>query len=118
MPTSLWFLAIDFFIGKRQWNGAYFCPALLTGRNLVYANSLLATLNSRVAIRAANPTSINSIHLSELEFNSSNVTEMVCPRHDYKYKYWMQPHDVTLQKPQAVNLFVVANISLLIQYVT
>ncbi|KJA26631.1 hypothetical protein HYPSUDRAFT_36351 [Hypholoma sublateritium FD-334 SS-4] len=57
MPTSLWFLAIDFFIGK------------------LYANSLLATLNSRVAIRAANATTVNSVHLSELEFNSSNATE-------------------------------------------
>jgi len=57
LPKSLWFLAIDFFIGK------------------LYANSLLATLNSRAAIRAANPTTINSIRLSELEFNSSNSTE-------------------------------------------
>ncbi|KAF8200166.1 hypothetical protein BJ912DRAFT_623513 [Pholiota molesta] len=57
MPHTLWFLAVDFFIGK------------------LYANSLLATLNSRVAIRATNTTTLNSMHLSELDFGSSNETE-------------------------------------------
>ncbi|KIM42084.1 hypothetical protein M413DRAFT_445246 [Hebeloma cylindrosporum] len=48
---SLWFVGIDFVIGK------------------LYANSLLATLNSREAIRAANPTTVNSVRLSDMEFN-------------------------------------------------
>lgn len=54
------------------------------GRNLVYANSLLATLNGRAGIRAANPTTANSIHLSELEFESSTATETVRSHRDYE----------------------------------
>lgn len=38
----------------------------------MYANSLLATLNSRVAIRNAKGSTFNSIHLSGLEFNSDS----------------------------------------------
>ncbi|KAF8963314.1 hypothetical protein BDZ97DRAFT_1919975 [Flammula alnicola] len=54
MPHALWYVAIDFFIGK------------------LYANSLLATLNSRVALRTANTPTFNSIHLSGMEFNDSS----------------------------------------------
>jgi len=49
MPSSLWFLAIDFVIGK------------------LYANSLLATLNSRQFIRSGD-AQINSTHLSDVVF--------------------------------------------------
>jgi hypothetical protein len=51
MPHSLWFVAIDFVIGK------------------LYANSLLATLNSRAAVRAATTDMVNSIHVSDIQFN-------------------------------------------------
>jgi len=51
LPHTLWFVGIDFVIGK------------------LYANSLLATLNSREAIRAANATTFNSVHLTDMEFN-------------------------------------------------
>jgi hypothetical protein len=54
MPHSLWFLAIDFVIGK------------------LYANSLLATLNSRASVRAGQGDTINSIHVShvsDIQFN-------------------------------------------------
>jgi hypothetical protein len=54
LPHSLWYLAIDFVIGK------------------LYANSLLATLNCRVAIRNAKGSTFNSVHLSGLEFNSNS----------------------------------------------
>jgi len=53
MPHSLWFVAIDFVIGK------------------LYANSLLATLNSREALRAANTTTSNNIRLTDMEFNKN-----------------------------------------------
>ncbi|KAF9039850.1 hypothetical protein BJ165DRAFT_1494415 [Panaeolus papilionaceus] len=49
-PHSLWFIGLDFVIGK------------------LYANSLLATLNSRAVIREKNSTStgvINSIHVAD-----------------------------------------------------
>ncbi|KAF8812940.1 hypothetical protein BYT27DRAFT_6400119 [Phlegmacium glaucopus] len=49
MPKSLWFLAIDFSIGK------------------FYANSFLATLNSRQSIRA-NASSINSSYITDIAF--------------------------------------------------
>jgi hypothetical protein len=54
MPNSLWFLAIDFVIGK------------------LYANSLLATLNSRASVLAGRGDTINSIHVSrvsDIQFN-------------------------------------------------
>lgn len=54
-PHTLWYLAIDFVIGK------------------LYANSLLATLNSRQSIKAAaSNISGNSVHLSDLEFGSGS----------------------------------------------
>ncbi|KAF9447379.1 hypothetical protein P691DRAFT_802529 [Macrolepiota fuliginosa MF-IS2] len=53
-PHTLWYLAIDFVIGK------------------LYANSLLATLNSRQSIRDAG-SSANTIHLSDLEFGSGSA---------------------------------------------
>ncbi|PPQ70253.1 hypothetical protein CVT24_013078 [Panaeolus cyanescens] len=48
-PHSLWFIGFDFVIGK------------------LYANSLLATLNSRAVIRDKNSTSggVNSVHVSD-----------------------------------------------------
>ncbi|KAL0952970.1 hypothetical protein HGRIS_007181 [Hohenbuehelia grisea] len=49
-PKSLWFLAIDFVIGK------------------LYANSLLATLNARSSIRGTQSSQINSVGLSNLAF--------------------------------------------------
>lgn len=49
-PNTLWFLAVDFVIGK------------------LYANSLLATLNSRQSLKAASGVSENTIHLSDIEF--------------------------------------------------
>ncbi|KAF9007202.1 hypothetical protein BDQ17DRAFT_1423266 [Cyathus striatus] len=67
----LWFLAIDFVIGKRKrftlLRGILaftFPPAT------VYANSLLATLNSRQALRGGSDVSstMNSVHLSDMEF--------------------------------------------------
>ncbi|KAF8890821.1 hypothetical protein CPB84DRAFT_1391207 [Gymnopilus junonius] len=54
MPHSLWFVAIDFVIGK------------------LYANSLLATLNSRASVRSLKGDNINSIpvsHISDIQFN-------------------------------------------------
>ncbi|KAF8055217.1 hypothetical protein FPV67DRAFT_871682 [Lyophyllum atratum] len=51
-PHSLWFLAIDFVIGK------------------LYANSLLATLNSRQSLRAG--TSVNSVHMSDINFEEES----------------------------------------------
>ncbi|KAJ3566748.1 hypothetical protein NP233_g6806 [Leucocoprinus birnbaumii] len=54
-PDTLWYLAIDFVIGK------------------LYANSLLATLNSRQSVKAAvSDISGNSVHLSDLEFGSGS----------------------------------------------
>ncbi|KAF8812941.1 hypothetical protein BYT27DRAFT_7182180 [Phlegmacium glaucopus] len=50
MPKSLWFLAIDFVIGK------------------LYANSLLATLNSRQSIRATSTSAINSTRMTDIAF--------------------------------------------------
>lgn len=59
LPDSLWFIAIDFVIGK------------------LYANSLLATLNSRSALRGRNHTHddgtsfrVNTINLSGLQSSS------------------------------------------------
>ncbi|KAJ8507439.1 hypothetical protein ONZ45_g10195 [Pleurotus djamor] len=54
MPESLWFVAIDFVIGK------------------LYANSLLATLNSRNAIRERGGSQANSVGLSNLGFSSGS----------------------------------------------
>ncbi|KAF8060184.1 hypothetical protein FPV67DRAFT_1453310 [Lyophyllum atratum] len=51
-PHSLWFLAIDFVIGK------------------LYANSLLATLNSRQSLRTG--TSVNSVHMSDINFEEES----------------------------------------------
>lgn len=51
-PHSLWFLAIDFVIGK------------------LYANSLLATLNSRQSLR--NGSTVQSVHLSEIDFEEES----------------------------------------------
>jgi len=56
MPHSLWFVAIDFVIGK------------------LYANSLLATLNCREALRAVNTTTSNSVRLTDMEFNNIQQT--------------------------------------------
>ncbi|KAF8801141.1 hypothetical protein BYT27DRAFT_7198636 [Phlegmacium glaucopus] len=53
MPKSLWYLAIDFVYGK------------------LYANSLLATLNSRQFFRATNASVINSTHLTDIAFAES-----------------------------------------------
>jgi hypothetical protein len=59
IPDSLWFIAIDFVIGK------------------LYANSLLASLNSRSALRGRNHTQtdstsfrINTINLTGLQSSS------------------------------------------------
>jgi len=49
-PDSLWFMAINFVIGK------------------LYAYSLLATLNSRHASKARG-LEINNVHVSDIEFN-------------------------------------------------
>ncbi|KAF9468446.1 hypothetical protein BDZ94DRAFT_786545 [Collybia nuda] len=49
-PESLWFLAIDFVIGK------------------LYANSLLATLNSRNSLRTAAGSTMASVPLSDVGF--------------------------------------------------
>ncbi|GLB44355.1 hypothetical protein LshimejAT787_1602850 [Lyophyllum shimeji] len=51
-PHSLWFLAIDFVVGK------------------LYANSLLATLNSRRSI--AGRGSIQSVHMSDINFEEDS----------------------------------------------
>jgi len=51
-PHSLWFLAIDFVIGK------------------LYANSLLATLNSRRSF--SHGSSIRSVHMSDLNFEEES----------------------------------------------
>ncbi|KDR78087.1 hypothetical protein GALMADRAFT_1301078 [Galerina marginata CBS 339.88] len=52
MPHSLWFVAIDFFIGR------------------LYANSLLATLNSRASVLATKGSTLNSVHVSsDIQFN-------------------------------------------------
>ncbi|KAG2139809.1 uncharacterized protein EDB93DRAFT_1330192 [Suillus bovinus] len=60
-PDSLWFIAIDFVIGK------------------LYANSLLASLNSRSALRARSHTHndstsfrVNTINLTGLQSSSDN----------------------------------------------
>ncbi|KAF5353533.1 hypothetical protein D9756_007836 [Leucocoprinus leucothites] len=61
-PHTLWYLAIDFVIGK------------------LYANSLLATLNSRQSIKAAaSNISGNSVHLSDLEFGSGSSRMVRAP---------------------------------------
>ena len=46
---------------------------------LVYANSLLATLNGRVVTRASNPMAINSLRISTLKFDTSTIAETVRP---------------------------------------
>ncbi|KAF5378576.1 hypothetical protein D9615_007127 [Tricholomella constricta] len=51
-PHSLWFLAIDFVVGK------------------LYANSLLAHLNSRQSLRGGN--SIHSVHMSDIHFEGES----------------------------------------------
>ncbi|PPQ82308.1 hypothetical protein CVT26_013146 [Gymnopilus dilepis] len=53
LTESLWFLAIDFVIGK------------------LYANSLLATLNSRRMLTPRHKSTVGSVHLSRLDFRSS-----------------------------------------------
>ncbi|TFK37299.1 hypothetical protein BDQ12DRAFT_216821 [Crucibulum laeve] len=58
-PDSLWFLAIDFVIGK------------------LYANSLLATLNSRQSIRVGVGSSVNTVHLSDIDFEGSGNNSTV-----------------------------------------
>lgn len=58
-PNSLWFIAIDFVIGK------------------LYANSLLATLNTRNALRSNTTSDLNSVHLSNLAFQSEG-SDTVC----------------------------------------
>ncbi|EKM76842.1 hypothetical protein AGABI1DRAFT_130862 [Agaricus bisporus var. burnettii JB137-S8] len=52
-PKTLWYLAIDFAIGK------------------LYANSLLATLNNRQAMRDRSFDTANTVHLSEIDFQRS-----------------------------------------------
>ncbi|KAG6918735.1 hypothetical protein DXG01_012220 [Tephrocybe rancida] len=52
-PHSLWFLAIDFVVGK------------------LYANSLLATLNSRHGMRNGNM--VNSVHMSDIHFEEPSL---------------------------------------------
>lgn len=52
-PHSLWFLAIDFVVGK------------------LYANSLLATLNSRRSINSGSE-SIQSLHMSDINFKEES----------------------------------------------
>ncbi|PFH48780.1 hypothetical protein AMATHDRAFT_64599 [Amanita thiersii Skay4041] len=54
-PKSLWFVGIDFVIGK------------------LYANSLLATLNSRNAVRDANTSSINTVKFSSMRSSDPSV---------------------------------------------
>ncbi|KAG6825277.1 hypothetical protein H0H92_004230 [Tricholoma furcatifolium] len=53
-PHGLWFLGIDFVIGK------------------LYANSLLATLNSRNSLRTGD-TTINSVHMSDINFGGHST---------------------------------------------
>ena len=53
LPNTMWFMAIDFVIGKREWGSSH-----SGGRKwsspfacVVYANSFLASLNSRSSLR-------------------------------------------------------------------
>lgn len=76
-PSSLWFIAIDFVIGKRE---LQIYASLMTQvfTCTVYANSLLASLNSRSALRGRSLRShnegtsirINAIDLSGLGSSS------------------------------------------------
>jgi len=69
MPHSLWFVAIDFVIGKRGW--------FMNLLNTVFAELWVAsqstrtvfsaTLNSREALRAANTTTSNSVRLTDMD---------------------------------------------------
>ncbi|KDR73004.1 hypothetical protein GALMADRAFT_212967 [Galerina marginata CBS 339.88] len=54
LPRSLWFIGIDFIIGK------------------LYANSLLASLNSRAGLGNRSGSTVNSVHLSALNFQESD----------------------------------------------
>ncbi|KAF8896846.1 hypothetical protein CPB84DRAFT_1748141 [Gymnopilus junonius] len=54
LTKSLWFLSIDFVIGK------------------LYANSLLATLNSRRMLTSRHKSTVGSVHMSRLDFRSSH----------------------------------------------
>ncbi|KAF9555960.1 hypothetical protein CPC08DRAFT_765552 [Agrocybe pediades] len=58
MPHSLWFLAIDFFIGR------------------LYANSLLATLNCRTSLMAGKGDTVSTFHLSDMRFTDSSSRGM------------------------------------------
>ena len=71
-PNSLWFIAIDFVIGKRKYSSVLPGDLLLT--RAVYANSFLASLDSRNALRGRSLHSghegtsfrVNAINLSVL----------------------------------------------------
>ncbi|KAF8639296.1 hypothetical protein AX17_001607 [Amanita inopinata Kibby_2008] len=58
-PHTLWFVGIDFVIGK------------------LYANSLLATLNSRRSIHELDGHSINSGRFSDIAFHQPSATAVV-----------------------------------------
>lgn len=76
-PGSLWFIAIDFVIGKRECVSGDKTWSPLSFYSVVYANSLLASLNSRSALRGRNHTHdegtsfrVNTINLTGLQSSS------------------------------------------------
>ncbi|KAM6490737.1 hypothetical protein JOM56_014080 [Amanita muscaria] len=68
-PRSFWFLALDFTAGKRE-SFDYTIDALLTPSSKVWANSMLASLNNRRALRRGSMMhSMNAIAISPLQFS-------------------------------------------------
>lgn len=103
-PHSLWFIAIDFVIGKRE---LQIYASLMTQAFTctVYANSFLASLNSRSALRGRGLHShnedtsirINAIDLSGLgtssEGNDSAGTQSKSPNAPRSARVKITPDD-------------------------